>query len=237
MKYIGIDLATKSLAISIIDYNQDFIKEMNDALDQYIIFKNDFITSNKTAIKNLLERFNDTIDRIISILDNRVNVIDMSVVDLIPGNKVSDISVVDRTHRLYNYMNGIFDAKLYPYKPEEMTFLLEYQMGPNVKSNVISSQILYHISRYRNRTGSNIVLVGPSLKNKIMIGGYDSHYSNFVNKYTTLYAANKNHTKYNLQKFLEFVGSPFPPPGIKKANIDDIADAVIMTMAWILKST
>jgi hypothetical protein len=238
MKYIGIDLATKSLAVSIIDYNPDFIREMNQQLDDWIEYKNRYIEwcaeSGMEDIETLLIQFNKTLDKITDVLDGRLKILDMSVVDLIPGDKVADVSVVDRTTKLHQYMNTIFDSKLSLYKPQDMTFLLEYQMGPNIKSNLVASQVIYHLAKYRN--GDNIVLVGPSLKNKIMIGDREAHYSNFVNRYTTLYAANKNHTKFNLQRLLEFTGDKFPPKGIKKANVDDIADTVMMTMAWLLKN-
>ena len=63
----------------------------------------------------------------------------------------------------------------------------------------------------------------------------DAHYSTFVEKYKTLYASNKNHTKYNFLKLIEHLKSEVFIKDIKKKNMDDIADATIMSLAYVIK--
>jgi hypothetical protein len=235
MKYISFDLATKSLAISIIDYNSNYITDITTAYNSYLKYKKTF---NSKDLNKLILRYNELLDIIQKIIETKIHIQYATVVDLIPNKKVVDVSVIERTSKLYHYMNGPFQELMNEHckcSNEEMIFLLEYQMGPNVKSSMVSAQILYHITKYQNAKMDNIILVGPSLKNKVVIGGNDSHYSNFVEKYTTLYASNKNHTKYNLLKLLDYLDCKDIISGIAKKNIDDIADSVMMSIAYILK--
>ena len=113
----------------------------------------------------------------------------------------------------------------------EIIFLVEYQMGPNDKCRTVSSQILYHISKYNSKK----LLVGPSLKNMLNING--NPYSNFITKYKTNYAANKNHSKVNFMELLNILNGKHIIDHIKKGNIDDIADSVLMSLAWVMKNS
>lgn len=244
VRVISIDTATKSLAISIINYNLDFLSDIEIAYNTYKKYKaicisalkpND-ILHNSNLINELINAYNNLLDTVLKILNLRIDIEFMTVVDLIPGEKVTDTNIIYRTTKLHNYLNNILDPLIakYDLPNHNFLFLLEYQMGPNVKSNAISTQIMYHLTKYTS-PNTNIRLVGPSLKNKIVIGGQESNYSNFVEKYKTLYAANKNHSKFNLIKLLQYLKKEKSIKHIKSKNIDDIADSVIMSLAYILK--
>jgi len=223
---ISIDTATKSMAVSIIQYNL----EIDDQV--YTLYKTYLVDKKKTTTAvELLQLYIDLLDCVINLVDNRIQIHYLNVVDLIPGQKVAETDVVFRTRQLYSYLTEI-DVILDKLEGPKL-FLLEYQMGPNVQSNMISSQLLYHFSKYSD---AEIKILGPSLKNKVYIGGDDAKYFNFLEKYKTLYAVNKNHTKYNFLKLMTYLDTHDKIAHIKKKNIDDIADSVLMSLAYYLKT-
>lgn len=257
MHIISFDTATKSLAISIIEYNIQYNNAINIEYNKWINYKQDITskmnimmdvdryktgpTEKDKLLNKMIARFAKLIENITLIIKNRVNIKYLDVVDIIPGIRITDTSVTYRTEMLYNFLNNVLDPIIIQHtkdingeesSPENKVFLLEYQMGPNVKSNIISSQIIYHMTKYK----SKIELVGPSLKNKVIIGGEGSRYSNFIEKYTTNYAANKNHAKHNLLELLKYMDKTHLIEHIKKKNVDDIADSVLMSIAYILKT-
>jgi len=95
--------------------------------------------------------------------------------------------------------------------------LIEYQMGPNDKSRGVSWQLLYHY-------GMKAVIVGPTLKNLVVIdptekGTYQYHLQHVANRKK----ANKEHTKHNFIKYLEYTDQMNLLPNKKK--LDDVADS------------
>lgn len=213
MHIISFDSATKSLAVSITYYNIDMANDIKKEYDAYILKRNYIINSitscpsdTATKINSVLRLYASLLDHVIQLRNNKIKIKMLSVVDLIPSIKISDTDTVYRTNALHDYLNQRLDPIIQMYEPNDCVFLLEYQMGPNVKSGTISSQIMYHLMKYRSDVGDNIKLVGPSLKNKIVIGGEGSKYAAFIEKYTTNYACNKAHAKHNFYKLLEYLG-------------------------------
>lgn len=78
----------------------------------------------------------------------------------------------------------------------------------------------------------SIEIIGPSLKNKIDLIK-DKPYSTFIQKYTKSYDANKAHSKANFLHWIKVKKVEHMIKGIKKSNIDDIADSVMMSLAWL----
>lgn len=242
MFIIGIDVATKSLAISIIKYKSNKIvqEEMNLAIENYKSYKktlkkqiNDSSFNNE-SVNNLLKKYQELLECINSLLCP-IEILFVDVKDLIPDKKLKDTNILERTNNLRDYLNDI-DKKIselnIPIK--NLDILIEYQMGPNDKSRVISSQLLYHFSKY---SSANIELVGPSLKNSIFFkNNEESHYSKFLEKYSTNYSANKAHSKYLFLELLKNIGKNEIISNIKKKNIDDIADSVLMSISWLKKN-
>lgn len=237
MYIIGIDVATKSLAISIIKHNPNEIleKQMESALKNYKVHKKLLMGDNPNikSINEVLKKYLELLESINSSL-NQIQILFIDVKDLIPDKKLKESTIIERTNSLRIHLD-LIDKEIADLKCEnkDLVFLIEYQMGPNDKSRVISSQLLYHFSKY---TESNIELVGPSLKNSLYYKNIEkSKYSYFLEKYATNYSANKAHSKYLFLELIKTVKIDDMMEDIKKKNIDDVADSVLMPIAWLKK--
>ena len=235
MRIVSFDCANKSLGVSILNYNLNISKDIKLKYDMYLAEKAELLKNfNDIKMNKLLEKYIKLLDETIKLVSNKITIEFLDVVDLIPGKKVKETDPVYRTDKLYDYLNNIIDPLVNFTIDKEYIFLLEFQMGPNVKSGTVSAQIMYHLMKYKN--GDNIKLIGPSLKNKIIIGGSHNNYKNYIEKYTTNYGANKAHSKQNFLDLLKYLDSEIMIKDIKKKNIDDIADSVLMSLAFVLSN-
>lgn len=249
MFIISYDVASKSLALSIIKFNDIWAQELQK-------IQTDF-NSNSKLIKSGAQLCNlalECINQIENILNNLIVPLVFDVVDLIPGEKLKDTQPELRASRLKSYLQLIdykYLNKLRTDNPEH-TFkvLLEYQMGANDKSRNVCSQLLYHYSTtdtkfkqtditnstdYMGRitsTAYDIEIVGPSLKNKINFDK-DKTMGFYTKKYAKKYDANKNHSKDNFLYWIRYWKLDKMIANIPKKNIDDIADSVNMAIAWV----
>ena len=189
---------------------------------------------------------------IYDLLDNLIEPLVFDVVDLIPGKKLKETDVVLRASRLRGYLQYVDDTYLKSIAIGELDsckLLVEYQMGPNNKSNSVCSQILYHYADndiefkntntsvnitkpVENRLKYNIEIIGPSLKNKINLDK-DKSRQFFISKYAKTYDANKKHSVANMLYWLKTKSAEHMIKNINKKNLDDIADSVTMSLAWI----
>lgn len=226
MKIISFDVATKSLAISIIVYNYNLneaYKKIETEFKEYKKFKK----IHKKDIVQIFTGFCKFLDKMDEILNNMIEINHLDVKDLIPEKKLKDTTIIERTNNLKEYLTSIENkCDISP----DCQILVEYQMGPNDKSRTVSSQILYH---FANRCQLDVI--GPTLKNKVYLqNDKNSSYASFISKYTTNYAANKNHTKYIFERFIKIYNGRLDK--IKKKNIDDIADATVMSIAYAIQN-
>lgn len=229
---IGFDPATKSLAVSIVYYNLNITNNIQNLYNAYLQKKNLMVCDN-TNINILLQEYITLLDAVQFLLQNKIKIIKLDVIDLIPHVKLADTTLLTRTAALHKYLS-ILDSDLQCCNTDNCIFVIEYQMGPNIKSATISAQIMYHVTKYANAQNNNIQLVGPTLKNKIIIGGTDAKYSEFIQRYNSNYACNKAHAKYNFTKLLQYLNVPNAIAHIPKKNHDDIADSVLMGLCYIL---
>ena len=239
MHIISYDIASKSLAISIIYFNKNWKSELKTKRDSY--------NSNISKLDNPIDICKYTINYLLEIdklASELINLIYVDIIDLIPGEKLKDTTAILRTSRLKSYLKAI-DKKLVDLN-DDIIVLLEYQMGPNDKSRNVCSQILYHysdsdsnfsnvniIDKPNNLHKYKIEILGPSLKNKINFIK-ETPYSYYTRKYTKLYDANKNHSKENFIYWINKNKMTHMIKNIKKKNLDDIADSFNMAFAWLL---
>jgi hypothetical protein len=245
MRIISFDVATKSLAIAIIDYEltENIYPAIEKKFNDYILKKNALLmddNDNDNVIIQLITEYNELLKYANDALKRRIDVAHLDVTDLIPNKKLKETTIIERTFYLYKYLEPL--RPLIKIDSDDLHFLIEYQMGPNDKSRVISSQILlfcqsFFINRPVEYINKRIKMVGPSLKNTISFkNDAMSSHGFYLAKYTTNYAANKNHTKYILSRVLDIYDQAHLLKNIRKKNIDDIADAVCMSIAYTFKS-
>lgn len=242
MYILGYDVASKSLALTIIYFNDNWETELQKIKKKF----NDKLKSVESPIK-ICEIALEYIDQIDKLLDNIIIPILFDVVDLIPNQKVKDTSVISRASRLKSYLLSVdqYLSSLDISADNTYKILLEYQMGPNDKSRNVCSQILYHYSNTDFNFNNvldlscdaiinkyDVEIIGPSLKNKINMD-IQKPYAFFINKYTKSYDANKAHSKNNFIYWINKKNISHMIKNIKKKNLDDIADSCNMILAWI----
>ena len=246
MRIISFDIASKSLAVSIIIFNEKWKDDLENINQS---FKN--CDSGLSAIEFCRHALAH-IDQIEKLADELIIPVLFDVVDLIPGKKVKETTPDLRAARLSAYIHMIDDIYLSDVDPnEQQKILLEYQMGPNDKSRCVCSQILYHYSgrsssafetTHKHNTSKikgavttptyDIEIVGPSLKNKINLDK-EKNLQYFLQKYAKPYDANKKHSIANLLKWTSAKKVSHMLENIPKSNLDDIADSVNMALAWL----
>ena len=298
MFIISYDIASKSLAMSIIYFNDEWRDDLQKINTE---FHNEKQTCDTSV--DLCKCVLKYIDKLEALVDGLIKPIILDVVDLIPGKKLKETSVILRASRLASYLKYVdFLIDTHIGYGNKHKVLLEYQMGPNDQSRNVGSQILLHYatvdtgfkcvhgvaskicdfkgsddsqnlsatvaSKICDFKGSDdsqnllatvadmnafndklielehenqldrydVEIVGPSLKNKINLVK-DQPHSFFIQKYTKSYDANKAHSKANFLYWIKTKKAELMIKNIKKKNLDDIADSVNMTLAWIhLKS-
>lgn len=238
MRIISFDIASKSLGLSIVDFNENWKDELKQLL---VDFYSDIKDKETEEILHIILLYINKLD---SILDNMIVPKIFDAVDLIPNKKLKETTAFLRTNRLNGYLQSI-DTYLSNDNIEKCKILLEFQMGPNDKSRNVCSQILYHYSNTDNnfknncsliKPVSNVIkydteIVGPSLKNKInLVEGFE--HSFFIQKYTKSYDANKKHSICNFKHWIN-IHNVEHMVKIPKKNMDDVADAHNMILAWL----
>ena len=208
--YLSFDVATKSLAFSVVKLPTDIPKEFNQIRNQI----------EEITEESQIQAIHDRVKSFITIMDGSVD-------NLVPDKKDKDISEVERLRALIGY----YKTKLLPMMtiheltPENTVILIEYQMSPNFKARTICSGLITLLYEYE------IHIVKPILKNRINLTP-DGHWINFVKKYKTLYTANKKHAIYNfewmIQRFTIAENLKFT-----KTQISHVADAFMQTIGFV----
>lgn len=230
---MSFDVANKSLAVAVIRFECTEI--INDQLAVAFAAYQKNKKVNQTAdMSLLLHNYLELVKKCNAILAARFQIEHLEVVDLIPGRKVSETSAVERSFLLSRALESLRTR----IPAGECKFLIEYQMGPNDKSRAVSSQILLFCTTFMHsvtEAEARIKLVGPSLKNKLHIKNInESYHAHYLAKFKTNYAANKNHTKFLLNKLTAAYGQDTVTKKIKKKNMDDAADAICMAVAYFM---
>lgn len=148
--------------------------------------------------------------------------IDYGVVDLLGDTKLKDTDEIYRVKQLKKALDKI-DIKGIP--ADKLTVLVEYQMGPNVKSHSVFDGIFMYYADY------DIQKVGPSLKNKLYFVGGGKH-QDFMAKYARSYTANKAHTAYNMEQFAAI--KKIDISRTNKKYLKDLGDAFMQCIAWVI---
>jgi hypothetical protein len=249
---ISFDIAIKSLAVAIFKINDKWKTELQLEQEKLKL-------ANLSTIQPILENIG-------LIYDSIIVPIYLDVIDLIPNQKIKETTTELRSARLKTFLNlldDIIKEKINNLDDNKFKILLEYQMGSNDLSRNICSQILFYYSQLdygfscanRHQYADidtdisadisadadvdiskkySVEIIGPSLKNKI---NFKYNHTEFVKKYSNNYNANKAHSKCNFLYWINYTQNQHLIGNIKKKNLDDIADATNMAIAWLyLKS-
>lgn len=229
MRFLSFDVANKSLAVTIIDCNHDdILPQMQSLLTKFQERKK------KIPETDLINSTNEVLQKINHLATSLIKIHYLKVVDLIPNKKVKETTSEERLSNLCNYLkNDLFSFiqinDLAPFK-----VLIEYQMSPNDKSRAMSHQ-LAAICAFHDWP---IHYVKPGLKNKLYFRSLEeTKCSYFHLKYKSNYIANKNHSKNILKRLLNVYGQEDKASSIKKAHMDDAADAVTMALAYYMSNS
>jgi len=215
--FVGLDCAHKSLGVSYITFDPT---QYSKIIELSTILKTEI---NLTKVLSLLKQINQC-------LDNVINVRHVEIINLLGNQHIKDLNFVERTGLLKTALEQIDKNISLYFAPLSKipTILVEYQMSANFKSHDIYTGIIYHyVLRY------NIISIGPSLKQTIAFTN-EGKYEHFIKKYSSNYAANKAHSKFNVTKWLTVFGKLNMIKDMKK--IDDIGDAVLMSIGHIFKN-
>jgi hypothetical protein len=153
---------------------------------------------------------------------------DGETVDLCPGRADKDIPTVERLRAVVNYVNTRIRPALAKHVPpgEKLNVVIEYQMGQNFPARAVSSALVTLFA------SDEVIIVGPSLKNKIATCE-EGRYCYFAERYKTTYGANKAHASYNFGRVEATFGTSIVktnPPSLR----GHIADSFMQVLGHIV---
>ena len=160
---------------------------------------------------------------------NRIPIIKSFKVDNISGGKANtEIHTVERIARTVNFLKRVVepDMRNRVEQGKEIKILVENQMGPNTAARTVMTTIITRfVERYR------VIIIGPSLKNKISLAPGLEHQI-YVDKYKTLSSANKSHTVDNFLFALKHANQSGQK--MEKSSITEhVADAYCQIVGYI----
>lgn len=155
--------------------------------------------------------------------------------DLVPGKKDKDISTVERIGAAMAYLRGTVARALQAAAADgcpapnssDLNVAVEFQMGPNAPARTIAVVLLTHFS------DANTFVVGPAYKNMLWYPSRpDLRHCFFVERYATLYTANKNHSK---ELYFDHIGPTFghAPQDVPVCFRKDFADCVTQVLGFL----
>ncbi len=141
MRVLSFDVATKSLAFAVIEFDGDWMSKCMHVLD-----------SAKPGYEM------DALVQVNDIIGKAIQMPKLEVVDLAPGLKSKEVDPHKRARSLKQLLSSDDMNEKYD------SVLLEYQMSANYNANAVYNQLLYHYANYDVKT------VKPSMKNTLKIG-------------------------------------------------------------------
>lgn len=212
MLYLSIDCANKSLAIGLYKVDNNLFKNIKDCNHQH----NNYNINDYEYLKNKYQ--------------TQIQILHCEVIDIIPGQKVQEVSIIDRSYKLKQVLNELNDKLQVHYNNEIVNVLIEYQMNINDKSRSVSNQLIYE---YSDINKYKIIIMKPMLKNTVYLDT-SLQYCNIIKNYNSSYRCNKNHAKLNFLYFIDTFNLQDKIKNIKKSNLDDIADTFMQMIAYII---
>ena len=239
--YLGFDCATKTFAFSISRIKNNF-SDVAALRERYTValelYERAKVMANMPAnsLANmfanlpLLTRILEALTIAVAALDAEtkvlIEIIDGSVVNLVPGRPDSEVSTVERIKALAQYVSKRIIPVLKTNSMTNVTIVIEFQMGHNARARAIAAALVALFADY------NVIIVGPSLKNRVSTCR-EGMYGNFAQKYSNNYGANKAHAIYNFS-MIETVFRTMIPPTKPVSLRGHIADSFMQVLGHLL---
>ena len=159
-------------------------------------------------------------------------------VDLFPGIHDKKIRTVDRIRGIRQYISDVVCGTIRRAEKwgcpaigasphDKLNVLVEYQMGPNAPSRIVSDVIITMFA------DENVLIVGAGLKNKVFfLDDEHSRHCYFLEKYASSYLANKAHSKYCLDYMVKLFGLIGVDESAPKKLKKDLADSFMQVIGW-----
>lgn len=227
-KILSFDAATKTFAFLFMEINTDLFNEDSE-LHTRMKFQNKLINglrkryADKALTLAECERIRDFMNTTKAMIKSQIHFIDGETVDLVPGKHNSEITPIERIKAFVDYA----DRRIKPLISPDITVHVEFQMGPNVKSNIIEMAIITYFAKHE------IIEINPNIKNNISFPGYT--YNLYLQKYDTSYAANKSHCLDNFI-FAETLFTSSVPKSTR-AMRGHMADCAMQSIAYFAYNT
>lgn len=230
--FLSWDCAYKSIAWTYLTINLNIHDDINKLCIEFFLHYDNNI-HNPAVIKFLVEYKN--------ILSQYIIIHDIGVKDILNGAKVNELSEIELTQHLSDFLNG----SPVPIKPDTH-IIIEHQPSQvgksltNTKSTTVAHQLAYHYISKKYK----VSFIDPKLKNNIeltddsrwdtILGGTLSRYKDVK---AAKYRARKEHSKANFLHLLDIFNYTYLIRDIKKSYLDDVADATMQIFAHIIKSS
>lgn len=220
MIIFSFDCAIKNFGYCVIELSDVCWRQLLEELGKKLHYEVQKIQSerNETKIIEQLAGVANVIRKIKDFLDCLVIIRDIGLRDI--RDEKSEKLSASKTKNFLSELDEKFG------KPHHV--LVERQMSLNNHAFAVENFVEYHYANV-----SPLTIMPPSLKNMICFDEKNGRYECFNGQYTN-YIANKKHTMHNCKYFFEKNGiwHKFHFDKIKK--FDDLSDAFMMGMAWIL---
>lgn len=214
--YLSFDCATKTFAYSICRIDLDIEKRSG-------------LWSKANALAELLRRpveiTTELVDAVLKLdVESKqlVQIVHGNTVDLCEGRADSEISTIERIRAVVAYVTDTVRPALKRVGVSAYHVIIEYQMGQNTRARAVATALVTLFAT------EDIIIVGPSLKNKIATCEA-GRYCYFAEKYKTTYCANKAHSAFNLAQLESTFGTsiPYMSPVSKRGHIADSVMQII----------
>ncbi len=253
-KFLGWDCANKTLAWSLIQVDTTIYLKLNFLYTQLCDLVDTYVGPGAAAtlaagrgcpsfMEHLRESINDEefvkgflhiLGAIDYFLGRFISFQSCGVADILRGKKVNDVSMVERTMLLRNFLQA--NPQLQADK--EVHVVIEYQppkigAKTNNKSTVVANQLLfYYIS-------SNPVLIDPKVKNTIHFGKTIEEYIQYElprhkSPQDARYTARKKHSRDNFLHLVTVFNLTNAIKDVPRAVLDDLADSTMQILAHMV---
>lgn len=218
MLIFSFDCAIKNFGYCVVEIKpNDWRAKIKIMIDLFHTFAENL--KKKAISKNTLNDFAQLTCLFNEFLDSFINVKAIGLRDIRDGQ--TEKLSANKTKSFLNELDEKYGKPNY--------VLVEKQMSLNNHAFAVENFVEYHYALGDGR----LIIVSPGLKNLIYFDQKNGKYECFIGKQSN-YLTNKKHTTYNCKYFFEHAGiwQKFGFDQVKK--FDDISDAFMMCMAWVL---